>query len=75
MARVGDAVSGWSVGDRVVALLDGGGYAEQVRVRATQVLPVPDGVDLVDAAALPEAAHTHISRCQRLLPSRTPTST
>nr|WP_322785532.1 NAD(P)H-quinone oxidoreductase [Cellulosimicrobium cellulans] len=58
VARVGDAVSGWSVGDRVVALLDGGGYAEQVRVRATQVLPVPDGVDLVDAAALPEAVCT-----------------
>lgn len=58
MARVGDAVSGWSVGDRVVALLDGGGYAEQVRVRATQVLPVPEGVDLVDAAALPEAVCT-----------------
>ncbi len=58
VARVGDAVSGWSVGDRVVALLDGGGYAEQVRVRATQVLPVPDRVDLVDAAALPEAVCT-----------------
>ncbi|MFH6687864.1 NAD(P)H-quinone oxidoreductase [Cellulosimicrobium funkei] len=58
VARVGDAVSGWSVGDRVVALLDGGGYAEQVRVRATQVLPVPEGVDLVDAAALPEAVCT-----------------
>src|SRR5690606_4053971 len=58
IAAVGDAVTGWSTGDRVVALLDGGGYAEQVRVRATQVLPVPDGVDLVDAAALPEAVCT-----------------
>jgi putative PIG3 family NAD(P)H quinone oxidoreductase len=58
VALVGDSVTGWSVGDRAVALLDGGGYAEQVRVRATQVLPVPDGVDLVDAAALPEAACT-----------------
>ncbi|GGC02871.1 NAD(P)H-quinone oxidoreductase [Cellulomonas carbonis] len=46
------------VGDEVVALLDGGGYADQVVVRAEQVLPVPAGVDLVDAAALPEAACT-----------------
>jgi NADPH:quinone reductase len=45
-------------GDRVVALLDGGGYAERVCVRAGQVLPAPAGVDLVDAAALPEAACT-----------------
>ncbi len=58
VAAVGGSVTGWSVGDRVVALLDGGGYAEEVRVRATQVLPVPEGVDLVDAAALPEAACT-----------------
>jgi len=58
VALVGDAVTGWSVGDRAVALLDGGGYAEQVRVRASQVLPVPAGMDLVDAAALPEAACT-----------------
>lgn len=42
----------------MVALLEGGGYAEQAVVRETQVLPVPDGVDLVDAAALPEAACT-----------------
>jgi putative PIG3 family NAD(P)H quinone oxidoreductase len=58
VAAVGDDVGGWSPGDRVVALLEGGGYAEQVRVRATQVLPVPGGVDLVEAAALPEAACT-----------------
>lgn len=48
----------WTTGDRVCALLDGGGYAERVAVRAGQVLPAPDGVDLVDAAALPEAACT-----------------
>ena len=48
----------WARGDRVVALLDGGGYAEQAAVRSGQVLPAPDGVDLVDAAALPEAACT-----------------
>lgn len=56
--RVGPGVSRWRAGDRVVALLEGGGYAEEVAVRETQVLPVPDGVDLVDAAALPEAACT-----------------
>lgn len=52
--RTGDV----SPGDRVAALLTGGGYAEQVVVPAAQVLPVPDAVDLVDAAALPEAACT-----------------
>src|SRR5690606_31295727 len=48
----------WAVGDRVAALLDGGGYAEKVAVPAGQVLPVPDGVGLVEAAALPEAVCT-----------------
>src|SRR5690606_8506576 len=47
-----------SVGDQVCALLSGGGYAEQVVVPAGQVLPVPQGVDLRDAAALPEVACT-----------------
>lgn len=55
---VGAGVSGSSVGDRVCALLSGGGYASLVAVPAGQVLPVPDGVDLVEAAALPEAACT-----------------
>ncbi|ROQ39989.1 putative PIG3 family NAD(P)H quinone oxidoreductase [Frondihabitans sp. PhB188] len=45
-------------GDRVCALLAGGGYAERVAVDARLVLPVPDGVDLVEAAGLPEAAAT-----------------
>jgi putative PIG3 family NAD(P)H quinone oxidoreductase len=48
----------WTVGDRVCALLGGGGYAERVAVDASHVLPIPDGVELVDAAALPEAACT-----------------
>ena len=55
---VGAGVTGWVPGDRVAALLDGGGYAERVAVRSGQVLPAPDGVDLVDAAGLPEAACT-----------------
>lgn len=55
---VGAEVCDVAVGDAVAALLTGGGYAEQVVVPADQVLPVPAGVDLVDAAALPEAACT-----------------
>jgi len=55
---LGDDVSGFAVGDRVCALLSGGGYASLVVAPATQVLPVPDGVDLVEAAGLPEAACT-----------------
>lgn len=48
----------FSVGDKVVALLAGGGYAQQVAVPAGQVLKVPDGVDVVTAASLPEVAAT-----------------
>ncbi|WP_305093468.1 NAD(P)H-quinone oxidoreductase [Prescottella sp. R16] len=55
---LGAGVDGWQVGDRVVALLAGGGYAEKVAVPAGQLLPVPDGLDLRDAAALPEVACT-----------------
>ena len=58
IAEVGDGVEGWSVGDEVCALLSGGGYAEQVAVPAGQVLPVPAGLDVVSAAALPEVACT-----------------
>ncbi len=58
IARLGEGVSGWSVGDEVCALLTGGGYAEQVAVPAGQLLPVPRGVGLVDAAALPEVTST-----------------
>lgn len=48
----------FSLGDKVVALLAGGGYAQQVVVAAEQVLRVPDGVDLITAASLPEVAAT-----------------
>ncbi|MFI5846072.1 NAD(P)H-quinone oxidoreductase [Catenuloplanes sp. NPDC051500] len=58
VAAVGDGVTGFSVGDRVCALLAGGGYAELVAVPAGQVLPVPRGIDPVEAAALPEVACT-----------------
>ncbi len=58
IAALGDGVVGWQVGDEVCALLTGGGYAEQVAVPAGQLLPVPQGVDLVTAAALPEVTST-----------------
>lgn len=58
IAALGSDVTGWQVGDAVCALLAGGGYAERVAVPAGQVLPVPRGVDVVDAAALPEVACT-----------------
>ncbi|MEU3028838.1 NAD(P)H-quinone oxidoreductase [Streptomyces incarnatus] len=58
IAALGPGVSGWAVGDEVCALLAGGGYAQKVVVPAGQLLPVPEGVDLVRAAALPEVACT-----------------
>ncbi|MBD2891424.1 Mycocerosic acid synthase [Actinomadura sp. RB99] len=58
VAALGDGVTGLAPGDEVCALLSGGGYAELVAVPASQVLPVPSGVDLVDAAGLPEVACT-----------------
>jgi putative PIG3 family NAD(P)H quinone oxidoreductase len=58
VSAIGRDVTGWAVGDQVCALLSGGGYAEQVAVPASQLLPVPDGVSLVEAAALPEVACT-----------------
>lgn len=58
IAAVGANVTGWSIGDEVCALLAGGGYAEKVAVPAVQVMPVPKGVDVVSAAALPEVACT-----------------
>ena len=56
--EVGDAVSGWAVGDTACALLAGGGYAERVAVPVGQLLPVPDGVSVIESAALPEVACT-----------------
>ncbi|MFF0480443.1 NAD(P)H-quinone oxidoreductase [Streptomyces sp. NPDC004435] len=58
ITAIGPGVSGWSVGDEVCALLVGGGYAQRVAVPAGQLLPVPKGVDLATAAALPEVACT-----------------
>ena len=55
---LGRGVQGWAVGDRVCALLSGGGYADRVAAPAGHLLPVPAGIDLVDAAGLPEATCT-----------------
>ncbi len=58
IAALGEGVTDWAVGDEVCALLAGGGYAERVVVPAGQVMPVPAGIDLVSAAAIPEVACT-----------------
>ncbi|MGC5660410.1 NAD(P)H-quinone oxidoreductase [Micromonospora sp. WMMD723] len=76
IGALGAGVTGWAVGQPVCALLAGGGYAERVAVPAGQLLPVPAGVDPVDAAALPEVACTvwsnlirvaHLGRGETLL--------
>lgn len=55
---VGEGVTRWTVGDRVCALLGGGGYAELAVVDARHVLPIPEGLDFVQAAVLPETVFT-----------------
>ncbi len=55
---LGAGVGGFALGDRVCALVAGGGYAELAVAQAAHTLPIPDSVDLVDAAALPEAIAT-----------------
>lgn len=58
VAEVGEGSERWAVGDQVCALLAGGGYAERVVVPAGQLMPLPPGLDLVTAAAVPEVACT-----------------
>ena len=58
ITATGDGVADHRVGERVCALLSGGGYAEQVAVPAGQLLPVPQGLSVLQAAALPEVACT-----------------
>ncbi|MEO9968986.1 MAG: NAD(P)H-quinone oxidoreductase [Hyphomonadaceae bacterium] len=58
IAACGADVSQWQVGDRVCALLAGGGYAEYAAVDAGSLLPIPDDMDFVSAACLPEAMMT-----------------
>jgi putative PIG3 family NAD(P)H quinone oxidoreductase len=58
ISAIGAGVLHWNLGDEVCALLAGGGYAERVAVPVGQLLPLPAGVDLLDAAALPEVTCT-----------------
>lgn len=58
IVALGDGVVEWAIGDRVCALLPGGGYATLAVADAGQVLPVPENIDLVDAAGLPETVAT-----------------
>jgi putative PIG3 family NAD(P)H quinone oxidoreductase len=58
VAKLGPDAARWRVGDAVCALTPGGGYAEYVRVHATNALPVPSGFSSVEAAALPETFFT-----------------
>jgi len=58
VAAVGDGVTGWSEGDSVCALVAGGGYAERVAAPQEQCLPVPAGLSLIEAAAIPETFFT-----------------
>ena len=56
--QVGPKVKNWRVGDRVCALLGGGGYAEYVAVKYDMLMPIPKGLSMIEAAALPEAYAT-----------------
>jgi putative PIG3 family NAD(P)H quinone oxidoreductase len=58
LESLGEAADGWAVGDAVCALVSGGGYAEYCSVPAVQCLPIPKGLDAVQAAALPETFFT-----------------
>jgi len=58
IAAVGESVAGWAVGDQVCALLAGGGYAEKVAAPVGQLMGIPSGVSLHDAAGLPEVTCT-----------------
>ena len=58
IVKIGKNVNGWSVGDKVCALLGGGGYAEYVSVKHDMLMPIPKGLTMEEAAALPEAYAT-----------------
>lgn len=56
--KIGYKVTDWKVGDRVCALLGGGGYAEYVAVKHDMLMPIPKGLSMIEASALPEAYAT-----------------
>lgn len=58
IVAAGSAVQRWKTGDRVTALTNGGGYAEYCAVDAEHCLPIPHGVEVSDAAGLPETCFT-----------------
>lgn len=58
IVQIGAGVTGWALGDKVCALVAGGGYAQYCLAPAVQCLPVPDGMDMVGAASLPETFFT-----------------
>ncbi|OVZ65180.1 MULTISPECIES: zinc-binding dehydrogenase [unclassified Pigmentiphaga] len=58
VVRVGRGVKGWNVGDQVCGLVDGGAYARYATMPASHALPIPDGMSLLEAGALPEALFT-----------------
>ena len=58
ITALGSSVTGWKLGDKVCALLGGGGYAEYIAVRYDMLMPIPNGLSMVEAAALPEAYAT-----------------
>ena len=58
VAGIGESVTRWTVGDRVCALLGGGGYADHAVVDARHALPIPGALDFIQAAAIPETAFT-----------------
>jgi len=58
IVAIGTAVTSWQVGERVTALLSGGGYAHYVIADAGSCLPIPDGLTMVEAASLPETFFT-----------------
>lgn len=74
VAAVGNGVAGWRPGDSVCALTAGGGYAEYCAAPAPQCLPVPAGLDMIQAAALPETFFTvwhNVFERGRLAPGET----
>ena len=58
VAAVADGVAGWKAGDPLCAIASGGGYAEYCAVPAPQCLPIPGGLNMVEAAAIPETFFT-----------------
>jgi NADPH:quinone reductase len=71
---VGEGVDRWGIGDRVCALVSGGGYGERAIVDARHALPIPETLDFVSAAALPETVFTvyaNVFEAGRLAPGET----